>query len=54
MAKGLWPVINVDNVEKTVEFYKAIGLNPKKNYYVGQRPVPLTPPGSNPIATVLA
>ena len=26
MAKGLWPVINVDNVEKSVEFYKTIGL----------------------------
>lgn len=26
MAKGLWPVINVDNVEKSVEFYKALGL----------------------------
>ena len=29
MAKGLWPVINVDNVEKSVEFYKAIGLKTK-------------------------
>lgn len=26
MAKGLWPVLNVDNVEKSVEFYKALGL----------------------------
>ena len=26
MAKGLWPVINVSNVEKSVEFYKALGL----------------------------
>src|SRR5439155_7727836 len=26
MAKGLWPVINVDNVEKSVEFYKSLGL----------------------------
>lgn len=26
MAKGLWTVINVDNVEKSVEFYRALGL----------------------------
>ena len=26
MAKGLWPVLNVDNVEKSVEYYKALGL----------------------------
>lgn len=27
MAKGLWPVINVDNVQKSVEFYKGLGLD---------------------------
>lgn len=26
MAKGLWPVINVGSVEKSVEFYKGLGL----------------------------
>ncbi|HEX2022284.1 MAG TPA: VOC family protein [Candidatus Thermoplasmatota archaeon] len=26
MAKGLWVVLNVDNVEKSVEFYKRLGL----------------------------
>lgn len=26
MAKGLWVVLNVDNLEKSVEFYKRIGL----------------------------
>lgn len=26
MAKGLWTVLNVDNVEKSLEFYKALGL----------------------------
>lgn len=28
MAKGLWTVLNVDNVEKSVEFYKALGFKP--------------------------
>ncbi|HET6404731.1 MAG TPA: VOC family protein [Candidatus Thermoplasmatota archaeon] len=26
MAKGLWVVLNVDNVDKSVEFYKGLGL----------------------------
>ncbi|GEM_PF-5654390 len=26
MAKGLWPVINVSDVAKSVEFYKGLGL----------------------------
>ncbi len=34
--------------------YKAMGINPKKNYYLGPRPIPLTPEGSKPIATVPA
>ena len=34
--------------------YQAVGINPKKNYYLGPRPIPLTPEGSKPIATVLA
>lgn len=34
--------------------YKALGINPQKNYYVGSRPVPLTDPGTEPIKEVLA
>ena len=26
MAKGLWVVLNVDNVDKSLEFYKGLGL----------------------------
>src|SRR5205807_4310804 len=37
----------------TATIFKAVGINPKKDYYVGQRPIPLTPEGSAPIATVL-
>ena len=33
---------------------KAVGINPKKDYYVGQRPIPLTPEDSKAITTVLA
>ena len=38
----------------TATIYQAIGINPKKNYYVGPRPVPLVAEGSKPIKTVLA
>jgi hypothetical protein len=34
--------------------YRALGINPQKNYYVGSRPVPLTEPGTKPIQAVLA
>ena len=34
--------------------YKSLGIDPKKNYYVGSRPVPLTDPGTKPITEVLA
>jgi hypothetical protein len=34
--------------------YQALGINPQKNYRVGSRPVPLTEPGTEPIAAVLA
>jgi len=34
--------------------YKALGLNPHKNYHVGSRPVPLTEPGTKAIKEVLA
>jgi hypothetical protein len=38
----------------TGTIFKAVGINPKKNYHVGLRPIPLTPEDSKPIATVLA
>jgi hypothetical protein len=33
--------------------YKALGINPEKNYYVGPRPVPLVDPGTEAIEAVL-
>jgi hypothetical protein len=37
----------------TATIFKAVGINPKKNYHVGLRPIPLTPEDSKPIETVL-
>ncbi|MGL4554215.1 MAG: DUF1501 domain-containing protein [Gemmataceae bacterium] len=34
--------------------YSALGINPKKNYYVGSRPVPLTDAHTKPVKAVLA
>jgi Protein of unknown function (DUF1501) len=34
--------------------YRALGINPQKNYHVGARPVPLTDPGTQPVREVLA
>jgi uncharacterized protein (DUF1501 family) len=34
--------------------YQALGVNPRKEYYVGSRPVPLTEPGTKSIKDVLA
>jgi hypothetical protein len=34
--------------------YRALGINHRKNYHVGLRPVPLTDPGTQPIREVLA
>jgi uncharacterized protein (DUF1501 family) len=34
--------------------YRALGINHRKNYYVGSRPIPLTEPGTEPIREVLA
>jgi uncharacterized protein (DUF1501 family) len=34
--------------------YRALGINPEKNYYVGARPVPLVDPGTEAIEAVLA
>jgi len=33
--------------------YRALGINPHKNYYVGSRPIPLTDPGTEPVREVL-
>jgi hypothetical protein len=40
--------------EVAATIYHAVGINPRKNYRVGPRPVPLVPEGTKPIATVLA
>ena len=34
--------------------YRALGINPHKNYYVGSRPIPLVDAGTEPIREVLA
>jgi uncharacterized protein (DUF1501 family) len=34
--------------------YRALGINPQKNYYVGSRPVPLVNPGTKTVQAVLA
>jgi uncharacterized protein DUF1501 len=34
--------------------YKALGIDPQKNYHVGARPIPLTEPGTKPVDVVLA
>ncbi|HZT82259.1 MAG TPA: DUF1501 domain-containing protein [Gemmataceae bacterium] len=38
----------------TATIFQAVGINPRKHYRVGARPVPLAPEDSKPIATVLA
>src|SRR5262249_55002203 len=38
----------------TATIYKAVGIDPKKSYYLGPRPIPLVPEDSKPVATVLA
>jgi uncharacterized protein (DUF1501 family) len=40
--------------EVTATIFQAVGINPRKNYYVGPRPVPLTAEGVKPIKAVLA
>lgn len=42
--------VEAGDVAATV--YQAVGVNPKKNYHLGARPIPLTPEGSKPIETV--
>jgi hypothetical protein len=34
--------------------YKAVGIDPQKNYYVGSRPIPLVELDTDPIDAVLA
>ncbi len=40
--------------EMFATIYKALGINPHKDYYVGARPVPLTDPGTMAIDEVLS
>lgn len=44
--------VNAGDVSATI--FQALGINPRKNYRVGPRPVPLAPEGSKPIKTLLA
>jgi len=44
----------VGAAELFATIYKALGIDPEKHYMVGSRPVPLTDPGTEPIADVLA
>lgn len=43
----------VGAAEMVATIYKALGINPKKNYKLGQRPIPLVQEHTEPIATVL-
>jgi hypothetical protein len=38
----------------TATIYQAMGINPKKNYRVGPRPIPLVPEDAKPIEAILA
>ena len=44
----------VGAAEVAATIYQAVGINPKKNYHAGPRPVPLVAEGSKAISTVLA
>ncbi len=44
----------VGAAELFATIYKALGIDPQKNYHVGARPVPLTEPGTKPIDAVVA
>jgi uncharacterized protein (DUF1501 family) len=35
-------------------YFRALGLNPRKNHYVNQRPIPMADPAASPIEEVLA
>jgi uncharacterized protein (DUF1501 family) len=34
--------------------FKAVGIDPQKEYQVGSRPVPITEPGTKPVSEILA
>ena len=38
----------------TATIFQAVGINPKKNYRLGARPIPLVPEDAHPIKGVLA
>tara|TARA_B100000809_G_scaffold250909_1_gene283860 strand:- start:1055 stop:2359 length:1305 start_codon:yes stop_codon:yes gene_type:complete len=40
--------------EMFATIYKALGINPHKDYYVGARPIPLTDPGTKAVGEVLS
>ncbi len=44
----------VGAAELFATIYQALGIDPQKNYFVNSRPVPLTEPGTEAIADVLA
>jgi hypothetical protein len=44
----------VGAAELTATILQAVGINHRKNYYLGPRPIPLTPEHTQPIKTVLA
>ena len=44
--------VNAARVFATI--YRALGINHRKNYHLGSRPIPLTDPGTEPIREVLA
>jgi uncharacterized glyoxalase superfamily protein PhnB len=46
MAKGLWPVINVSNVEKSVEFYKTLGIKARVDQMAMAEGMPKLPVGT--------
>ena len=37
----------------TATIFSAVGINPKKNYYLGSRPIPLVPEDAHPIEAIL-
>ena len=57
VTRGVPNVISSKKVgaaEVAATIYQAVGINPKKNYHAGPRPVPLVAEGSKAISTVLA
>lgn len=44
----------VGAAEVFATIYRALGINPRKDYHVGARPIPLTDPGTREIRAVLA